>query len=236
VTDEARRAEEWFNERARLCEGVEADLDSLGRLLATAVTQAVEEAQLPPVRKLISDLEKQIAEVDTINKLSAKVTEQAEEIARLKRNLAYHEARLPEARRASNEQVRRLGFLPAEEIVWVNKECNGRALQDVWRDAGCRRDPAEILPAIIDALTQEGISAWSGDATSIVEQIVRVQYDRAERAERTERERVRDNLMDIADALGCAKHPPIGHVERAKEIVREMLTTSPEAGRREPAL
>jgi hypothetical protein len=185
-----------------------------------AVAQAVKERDLVHV----------LAE----ERLGARIREQAEEIARLKRNLAYHEARLPEARRASNEQVRRLGFLPAEEIVWVNKERNGRALQDAWRDAGCHRDPAEILHAIIDALTQEGITAWSGDATSIVEQIVRVQYDRAERAERTERERVRENLMDIADALGCAKHPPIGHVERAKEIVREMLTTSPEAGRREP--
>jgi len=154
--------------------------DAVLAYVTDAVVQAVEEAQLPPVRKLITDLEKQIAEVDTINKLSAKVTEQDEEIARLKRNLAYHETRLPESRKASNEVVRRLGFLPAEEIVWANKEHNGRALQDVWRDAGCRRDPAEILPAIIDALTQEGITAWPGDATSIVEQIVRVQYGRAE--------------------------------------------------------
>ena len=43
-------------------------------------------------------------------------------------------------------------------------------------------------------------------------------------------ERLREALMDVADALGCGKHPPVGHVERAKEAAREGLTRRPRAG------
>ena len=78
-------------------------------------------------------------------------------------------------------ELRRRGFVPAEEADWrIGREPN--CLQWEWRKEGCRRDPAEIMLAILDGLTQEGVAAWPGDATSIVEQIVRVQYNRAERA------------------------------------------------------
>lgn len=86
-------------------------------------------------------------------------------------------------REESNTKTRSLGFTPAEDAGMALKaDKSNISLQWAWREAGCRRDPAEILPAVIDALTQEGIPAWPGDATSIVEQIVRVQYDRAEAA------------------------------------------------------
>lgn len=41
--------------------------------------------------------------------------------------------------------------------------------------------------------------------------------------------RLRAALMDIADALGCNKHPE-GHVERAKDAAREALRAAGEGG------
>jgi hypothetical protein len=72
------------------------------------------------------------------------------------------------------------GFLPAEECK-SDEDVNTKCLQWLWRQPGCRRNPNEIMLAILDALTQEGIAAWCGDATSCVEQIVRTQYERAEK-------------------------------------------------------
>lgn len=89
-------------------------------------------------------------------------------------------------RDAAVAEIKRLGFTPAEEWNEYFREHGNthdlQTLQGAWRELGCRRDPKEILWAVIDALTQEGIPAGPGDATSIVEQIVRVQYDRAESA------------------------------------------------------
>jgi hypothetical protein len=85
--------------------------------------------------------------------------------------------RLSHYRERVKEQLRQKGFVPAEDGF-----IDGKNLQWEWRKQGCRRDPSEIMLAILDALTQEGVPVWPGDATSCVEQIVRVQYDRAEAA------------------------------------------------------
>lgn len=89
-------------------------------------------------------------------------------------------------RENAKKELRKAGFAPVEDLpsVWQGPDSKIKVLQLEWRKPDCRRDPAEIRLAIIDGLTQEGIPAWHGDATSIVEQIVRVQYDRAEKAER----------------------------------------------------
>lgn len=80
-------------------------------------------------------------------------------------------------------ELKRRGFTPAEELqIGWDKDPSVVNLQYEWRKPDCRRDPSEIMLAILDALTQEGIDAWPGDATSIVEQIVRAQYERAEKA------------------------------------------------------
>lgn len=80
-------------------------------------------------------------------------------------------------RERSLERTARRGFVDASKATR-----DGQCLQAEWRKTDCRRDPDEIMDAIIDGLTQEGIPAWPGDATSIVEQMVRVQYNRAEKA------------------------------------------------------
>lgn len=106
-----------------------------------------------------------------------------EHAAALRRQVGEAEEWRVQCREEAKRQVRRLGFLPSEETTNPNQ-----VLQYVWRTQTCRRDPSEILWAIIDALTQEGVTAWPGDATSCVEQMMRVQYDRAEEAERRVRE------------------------------------------------
>jgi hypothetical protein len=95
-------------------------------------------------------------------------------------------------------ELRRQGFTPTEDIIdsrnWETDPAI-KVLQWEWRKPNCDRDPSEILWAVIDALTQEGIAVWPGDATSCVEQIVRVQYDRAE-ALLAENEALRKKLAD----------------------------------------
>lgn len=88
------------------------------------------------------------------------------------------------SREESNKKTRLMGFTPAEETgSYILPDGSNESLQWQWRKTNCRRDPSEILWAIIDGLTQEGVAAWPGDGTGIVEQIVRVQYERAEKAE-----------------------------------------------------
>lgn len=64
-------------------------------------------------------------------------------------------------------------------------------LQMMWRTSECftrKYDQGEVIAAICDALTREGCTAWSGDGTSCVEQMIRLQWDRARRAEETVRD------------------------------------------------
>lgn len=59
-------------------------------------------------------------------------------------------------------------------------------LQWLWRNSGCfarQYDSGEVNAAICDALTREGQTAWNGDGTSCVEQMIQLQWDRAEKAE-----------------------------------------------------
>lgn len=60
-------------------------------------------------------------------------------------------------------------------------------LQMLWRSPECftrKYDSGEVIAAICSALTQEGQTAWPGDGTSIVEQMIRLQVERAQKAER----------------------------------------------------
>jgi hypothetical protein len=87
------------------------------------------------------------------------------------------------------KELRARGFAPANEAdefkLASERTGDGRInLQWAWRQEDCRRDPDEILLAVLDGLTQEGNAAWNGDATGIIEQIVRTQYNRAEKAEK----------------------------------------------------
>lgn len=74
--------------------------------------QAVAERDAPPLRQLITDLDKQIAEIDTVNKLAAQVTQQAEEIARLKE----HNRNWQEADSAKADEISRLTQALASKI------------------------------------------------------------------------------------------------------------------------
>lgn len=73
-------------------------------------------------------------------------------------------------------EAERRGFTPSHTLhgKWYSPQC----LADE------QYDPGEVLAAIVHALTQEGISVWNGDGVSIVEQMVRVQWDARARAVR----------------------------------------------------
>jgi hypothetical protein len=76
-------------------------------------------------------------------------------------------------RESAREATKRYGFEEGE-------------LQWLWRNSGCftrKYDIGEVVAAICDALTREGCTAWPGDGTSCVEQMIRLQWDRAQAAE-----------------------------------------------------
>lgn len=78
-----------------------------------------------------------------------------------------------ELREQAEKETRRYGFEPG-------------LLQWLWRGRDCftrKYDSGEVIAAICDALTREGQTAWPGDGTSCVEQMIRLQWDRAEKAE-----------------------------------------------------
>jgi hypothetical protein len=77
-------------------------------------------------------------------------------------------------RESAEAETRRRGFEPGElQYLWRTPECFARTY-----------DMGEVGAAICDALTREGCTAWWGDGTSCVEQMIRLQWDRAEKAER----------------------------------------------------
>ncbi len=90
-------------------------------------------------------------------------------------------------REQSAQNVRRYGFEPG-------------ALQWKWRGAPPPPDhedqPGEILAAIVDALTQEGVPAWPGDGTGIVEQMIHMQMEARASAEK-ERDAIKQRLEDV---------------------------------------
>lgn len=70
-------------------------------------------------------------------------------------------------------------------------------LQSLWRSSACFTRPydqTEVGYAICDALTREGCTAWWGDGTSCVEQMIRLQWDRAVTAEKERDEHAADIL------------------------------------------
>jgi hypothetical protein len=70
-------------------------------------------------------------------------------------------------------ETERLGFKEGElQWLWRNSDCFKR-----------KYDMNEVVAAICDALTREGQTAWPGDGTSCVEQMIRLQWERAEKAE-----------------------------------------------------
>jgi hypothetical protein len=110
----------------------------------------------------------------------------------------YNIAQQARCREEVVKELRARGFAPnneADEFKLASERTgDGRInLQWAWRQEDCRRDPSEILLAVLDGLTQEGNAAWNGDATSIVEQIVRIQYNRAEKAEKKLAELMKGN-------------------------------------------
>lgn len=73
-------------------------------------------------------------------------------------------------------------------------------LQWKWRtDPPKTYDTREVEDAILDALNREGVVAWSGDGVGCVEQIVRAQAERAQRAE--------DKLAVLRAALAGLMEP-----------------------------
>ena len=82
-----------------------------------------------------------------------------------------------DARKTSEDETRRLGYEPG-------------ALQMRWRGRGSPPPKSnatnywqELYGAICDALTQEGVIAWTGDGTSIVAQMIDAQVRAREKAE-----------------------------------------------------
>ena len=112
------------------------------------------------------------------------------EVERLTRIVAGGNEALRRARKASEDETRRLGYEPG-------------ALQMRWRGWGSPPPKSdtpnywqELYGAICDALTQEGIVAWPGDGTGIVTQMIDAQVKAREKAE-AENARLREAL-DIA--------------------------------------
>jgi hypothetical protein len=80
-------------------------------------------------------------------------------------------------------------------------------LQMLWRGPGCfarKYDTGEVVAAICDALTREGQTAWPGDGTSCVEQMVRLQWERAEKAE-AELAELRSSALTRDEAMYAAR-------------------------------
>lgn len=115
------------------------------------------------------------------------------------------------------------------------------ALQWLWRSPECftrKYDQQEVITAICDALTREGCTAWSGDGTSCVEQMVRLQWDRAAQAEAAlaaavEREQVTEERIAamVTAATPVFQQVSRNHLlsdyEKTSNIIRVALSPTP---------
>jgi hypothetical protein len=108
----------------------------------------------------------------------------------LQQALDTSESELTQARAEAAEAKRRLGCIrpQSEYRKDVEQRLDWKGLKpgfwEAWRSANPPPFDYETCElAILDALTQEGISAWHGDASGCVTQIVQAQAKRAEAAE-----------------------------------------------------
>ncbi len=148
-------------------------------------------------------------------------------------------AALTDARRELAEAKHELAQLSADNDRWRGEYESARA----------KLAEAEIGLADRDGIIQRlerGRCDGAGQANHDVLTCLPcklAQVEQRARALEEALEQARGAMMDIADALGCGKHPPVGHVERAKQVARDWLTanyarltTPPPAGERTPSL
>lgn len=95
-------------------------------------------------------------------------------------------------------------------------------------------DQNEVMDAVLEALNQEGVTAWNGDATGIVVQLIRAQFDRwklAESENKKQAELIVGLRQDIAhwrswavqleprlDILVAEQHPTEDDIAAAKTL------------------
>ena len=91
-------------------------------------------------------------------------------------------------------------------------------------------DSSECLDAILEALNMEGVAAWSGDATSCVEQMVRAQAERAAASE-ARCARYREALEWIASRLADGDYGEDVEYRQMLELVRAALAEDAPAER-----
>jgi len=107
----------------------------------------------------------------------------------------------------------------ARKLREAGSRSNNKIEQTLAQALGCYpwyKDDQENFPGATEA---DGVCIGEHVAESIAAEAARII-----RSLQAEVARLRDALMDAADALGCIKHPSIGHVERAKEAIRAALT------------
>jgi hypothetical protein len=117
--------------------------------------------------------------------IEATITRLIAERERLHRALVAQRYDLPTYRQTAIELCRINGFAPG---MWARWRDSPPPLPDdtaaAWRETMC---------VILDALTQEGVPAWSGDGTSCVQQVLMAQIA----ARRSEQARI----IDLEGAL-----------------------------------
>lgn len=120
-------------------------------------------------------------------------------------------------RQRAKADTERFGFKEGElQWLWRIPECFGR-----------KYNSGEVVAAICDALTREGQTAWPGDGTSCVEQMIRLQWDRAEKAEAELAASSKENARLRHEASTDAEAMRLGLIELSK--LRASLPTPEEA-------
>lgn len=101
----------------------------------------------------------------------------------------------------------------------------GPYLFNRWRDwSGTPFDSGEVTAAIVEALTQEGISAWNGDGVSLVTQMVEAGHARAVKAELE-----RDEALGKLDAARVVEIAHLGRIEEMRQLIENLVTVLNEA-------
>lgn len=98
----------------------------------------------------------------------------------------WHSSRNVLSREQSNSNLIHLGLKPGMWAEWRNNPPPLNAY---------KKNTDLLVLAVIDALTQEGVIAWNGDATSCVSQMIHAQLD--------SRKRLLSALKRIANALNA---------------------------------
>lgn len=179
---------DWDEARPDIVAGVKAEIGELMRcLIAEGVAKDAALAELSQARAEAAELRATKGLEGWTQR--ARDAECAADIARAEAAEATKRAGiygLDDCRKSAKAALVALGF--PTEGYW-----------DRWRAAPDKLPPFDawhVECAILDALTQEGVAAWHGDASGCVTQIVQAQVKRAEAAE-AERDRLKEVFAEL---------------------------------------